>query len=132
MNARLAKTLKRVAIGLPITLFVLVGVFLVMFPWALDNRALDHVSGPPVPIIGLTDTAQNIGADAYERACMYCHDTGIAPSLRDRSLPASLVKQFGRYGGGAMPAIRASNVSDAELDALAALIEANRLPELAQ
>ena len=133
MSSRFKKLCVRVLICLVTLLLVLAGIFIYLFPWAFDNQAIADVEGPPIPILSLQSySSDNIGARAYERACLYCHDTGIAPSLRDRSLPAALVKHFGRNGALAMPPFRASEISDEELEAIARLIEENRIPELAK
>ncbi len=133
MNLRVKKILTRTLIAFLFLFVILVCVFFYLFPWALNNEAIEQVEGPPIPLLSLSDySAENLGAAAYERSCLYCHDTGIAPSLRQRSLPAALVMHFGRNGGVAMPPFRATEISDEELKAIAEMVEGNRIPELAK
>jgi len=106
------------------------GGFLWMFPWVLENEAMAGVQGPSVPIVAFEVSKGDIGAAAYGRACGYCHDTQIGPSLRGRELDPETVKYFARRGSRAMPAFRRTDISDAELDAIAALVAGNKLPEL--
>lgn len=55
----------------------------------------------------------------YERTCGYCHGHNIAPIIRGRGLSPDLVKLFVRTGQGAMPALKPTEITDTELDALA-------------
>lgn len=60
----------------------------------------------------------------YATTCGYCHGHNIGPVLKGRHLPAQAVQQFVRRGQGAMPAFRQTEISDAELAALATWLEA--------
>lgn len=59
----------------------------------------------------------------YARTCGYCHGHNVGPLIRGRRLPAAVVVAIVRSGNGAMPAFRPTEITDAELAALAAWIE---------
>ncbi|MCY1274614.1 4-cresol dehydrogenase [hydroxylating] cytochrome c subunit [compost metagenome] len=59
--------------------------------------------------------AQQVWADT----CAYCHVSGIGPALLGRQLPPAMIQVLARYGSRQMPAFRDSEISDAELTALA-------------
>ena len=59
----------------------------------------------------------------YDRTCGYCHGHNVGPILLGRRLPAAVVTSIVRSGNGAMPAFRPTEITDAELAALAAWIE---------
>ncbi|MDE2562693.1 MAG: cytochrome c [Sphingomonadales bacterium] len=59
----------------------------------------------------------------YASTCGYCHGTNIGPIIRGRGLPAEAIKYQVRHGAGAMPAFRPTEISPAELDALATWLE---------
>jgi (+)-pinoresinol hydroxylase len=82
------------------------------------------------------------GRVIYDKWCAPCHDPGIShpgthalmakyqgtkpPVLLERTdLPASIVKHFVRHGISVMPQFRKTEISDAELDALAAYLSRN-------
>ena len=82
------------------------------------------------------------GRVVYENWCAPCHDPGInhpgthalmakyqgskpAVLLERTDLPASIVKFFVRHGISVMPQFRKTEISDAELDALAAFLSRN-------
>ena len=55
----------------------------------------------------------------YATTCGYCHGHNVGPVIRGRQLPPETVMAFVRKGQGAMPAFRQTEISDAELKALA-------------
>ena len=59
----------------------------------------------------------------YSQTCGYCHGANVGPIIRGRSLPAAQVSAIVRSGRNAMPAFRPTEISPAELDALAKWIE---------
>lgn len=59
----------------------------------------------------------------YAEVCGFCHGRNVGPVIRGRGLPASAIKIFVRTGPNAMPAFRPTEISDAELDALANWLE---------
>ncbi|QCI94476.1 cytochrome c [Novosphingobium sp. EMRT-2] len=58
----------------------------------------------------------------YAKVCGYCHGRNVGPILLGRHLPAETVKYVARHGQNGMPAFRPTEVTPAELDALAAWI----------
>ena len=132
MNTRYRKILTRTVAALVVLIIVVGSVFFYLFPWALDNESIAGVEGPYIPLLSIHEAKGDMGASVYGRTCFYCHDTDIGPSLRDRALPAEMVKYFVRNGSRAMPPFRRSEISDAELDAITVLISTNMLPEIKQ
>ncbi len=61
----------------------------------------------------------------YERTCGYCHGHNIAPIIRGRQLPAAVTAAIVRSGMGAMPAFKPTEITDQELQALTAWLEAS-------
>ena len=55
----------------------------------------------------------------YAASCGYCHGHNVGPIIRGRQLPPQLVEYMVRNGIGAMPAFRPSEITPAELTALA-------------
>ncbi len=60
----------------------------------------------------------------YAKVCGYCHGRNVGPILLGRHLPAETVKYVARHGQNGMPAFRPTEVTPAELDALAEWIAA--------
>lgn len=54
----------------------------------------------------------------YNSACVYCHETGVAPVLKGRKLPSEYFRIRARMGYLAMPAFKPSELSDADLKLL--------------
>ena len=82
------------------------------------------------------------GRAVYEKWCAPCHDPGVkypgthalmakyqgtkpAVLLERTDLPPEIVKHFVRHGISVMPQFRKTEISDAELDALAAYLSQN-------
>lgn len=55
----------------------------------------------------------------YAKVCGYCHGRNIGPILFGRNLDTDMIKAVARHGRNGMPAFRPTEVSKAELDALA-------------
>lgn len=56
----------------------------------------------------------------WAATCGYCHGRpGLAPELRGRGLPEPVIIAFVRNGAPGMPPFHESELSDAEVDALA-------------
>ncbi len=66
------------------------------------------------------------GELVYQTICRYCHETGVGPQLRLRQLPAVYTTHVVRHGFRAMPAFRPTEISDQELERVAAFIERNK------
>ena len=56
----------------------------------------------------------------YARTCGYCHGHNVGPIIRGRHLPAPVIAAMVRSGQGAMPAFKPTEITDTELQALAA------------
>jgi mono/diheme cytochrome c family protein len=61
----------------------------------------------------------------YARTCGYCHGHNVGPVILGRRLPAVVVSAMVRSGQGAMPAFKPTEITNQELAALAAWIEAS-------
>lgn len=55
----------------------------------------------------------------YAKVCGYCHGHNVGPVIRGRSLPPEMIRHLVRSGMGAMPPFRPTEITDAELAALA-------------
>ena len=64
-------------------------------------------------------------AQVYAKMCAYCHETGIGPRIKGRKLPPEYVRFTVRHGKLAMPALRQSDIDDATLRRVAALISSS-------
>lgn len=62
----------------------------------------------------------------YAKTCGYCHGHNVGPIIRGRQLPAEAVVLMVRNGRGAMPAFRPTEITDAELKALADWVSSSR------
>ena len=108
--------------------------------WAVALAALG-VSLGITPVRSEAPPAPS-GTVVYEKWCAPCHDPGInhpgthalmakyqgtkpAALLERTDLPADVVKHFVRHGISVMPQFRKTEISDAELDALAAFLSRN-------
>ncbi len=73
------------------------------------------------PAAGAPDIAA--GKTVFDTNCNGCHpggNKGVGPEIKGKS--ADVVKKQVRSGGGGMPAFTASQISDAQLDSLAAYV----------
>jgi len=68
------------------------------------------------------------GAHVYAKICGKCHDTGIGPVIKGRSLPPEYVQMRVRQGFRAMPPFRPGDLDDAELLALGRYIMQSPAP----
>jgi mono/diheme cytochrome c family protein len=62
----------------------------------------------------------------YGNTCGYCHGRNIGPVIRGRALPAEMIKMTVRHGRNGMPAFRSSEITNAELTALAKWISVSK------
>lgn len=67
--------------------------------------------------------AQRSPANVYASTCGYCHGHNVGPVILGRKLPAEMVKMMVRSGPHGMPAFRPSEISEAELAALALWVQ---------
>ena len=61
----------------------------------------------------------------YASTCGYCHGRNVGPVILGRGLPVPAIEAMVRNGLNAMPAFRPSEISDAELAAVAAWVSAS-------
>ena len=61
----------------------------------------------------------------YASTCGYCHGRNVGPVILGRGLPAPAIDAMVRNGLNAMPAFRPTEISDAELAAVAAWVSAS-------
>ena len=96
-----------------------------------------------VPVLAAPDDAQiERGHKVYDKWCFPCHGTGSGKpgtdSLRQRGqnpavleertdLTAPMIKTFVRHGVLFMPMFRKTEISDADLDAIAAYLTRNNV-----
>lgn len=64
--------------------------------------------------------------ELYAKTCGYCHGKNVGPVIRGRELPAEAITLMVRSGPNGMPAFRPTEISDTELNALAAWISASK------
>lgn len=74
--------------------------------------------GKPMP--------QRSPQETYRQTCGYCHGANVGPIILGRGLPADATKQFVRNGMNTMPAFRPTEITPAELNALADWIRASK------
>lgn len=84
------------------------------------------------PIIGETRASSTAFAEGRRTFMQYCHAchpggaAGLGPALNNKPLPAALIEFQVRHGLGAMPAFKAEDINQRELDALSAYLVALR------
>ncbi len=72
------------------------------------------------PVLADDEPAQwESGEQVYQKVCGHCHEAGIGPVIKGRSLPPAYIETIVRHGFRAMPAIRASFIDDPSLNAVA-------------
>lgn len=64
----------------------------------------------------------------YSKVCGYCHGRNVGPIILGRHLPANYISLMARNGRNGMPAFRPTEITNPELDALAAWIAASPTP----
>lgn len=62
----------------------------------------------------------------YAKTCGYCHGQHVAPVIRGRHLPPEIISQYVRSGPRAMPAFRPTEITNAELKALAQWVSTSK------
>lgn len=67
---------------------------------------------------------QRAPEQVYAKVCGYCHGRNVGPVILGRHLPADAVTYVVRHGQNGMPAFRPTEISPAELEALAAWVAA--------
>lgn len=84
-------------------------------PWAIAMAQGHSVPEPSGP-------SWKNGEQVYRSACIYCHESPVAPELLGRELPPPLITTIVRSGLRAMPAFRAAEIDDQALADLAEYI----------
>jgi mono/diheme cytochrome c family protein len=64
----------------------------------------------------------------YTKVCGYCHGKNVGPIILGRKLDTDMIKAVARHGRNGMPAFRPTEVTNAELDALAIWISKSPVP----
>ena len=93
------------------------------------KRAALLIAG--LALAGTAQAAQKLGEvqaqrspeQVYSAVCGYCHGRNVGPVIRGRALPHEAVEYIVRHGQNAMPAFRPTEVTPAELKALAAWVQ---------
>lgn len=62
----------------------------------------------------------------YAKTCGYCHGVNVGPVIRGRGLDAEAIRYIVRHGQNAMPAFRPTEITEAELAALAGWIAVSK------
>jgi mono/diheme cytochrome c family protein len=62
----------------------------------------------------------------YAVTCGYCHGVNVGPKIRGRKLDPEMTAYVVRNGKSAMPAFRPTEITDAELKALAKWLKASK------
>ena len=79
--------------------------------------------------VDTSDPVVAAGERAFSAHCHQCHPGGaggLGPAINDKPLPVALIKTQVREGLGAMPAFQPNEVSDEQVDAIAAYLTALR------
>lgn len=81
-----------------------------------------------VGCIGVADAAPATRSPetVYAKTCGYCHGQHVAPIIRGRGLPVEMIEHYVRTGPRGMVAFRPTEISDAELKALAKWLNASK------
>lgn len=102
-------------------------------PGCGSARRDEPLVGPVYFSMEGTDAAQAAqverGREVFARHCYQCHPggaAGLAPAINDKPLPEAMIKFQVRNGLGAMPAFDEERISDADLDAVVAYLDALR------
>lgn len=101
-------------------------------------------AGLPAPGLFSSPAQAASGAEVYQNNCSFCHDKGISHPgtqilavtrgrefsiLKERTdLTPDYIKEIVRHGLRGMPAYRPTEISDAELDALAKYLTTHNRP----
>ncbi len=90
----------------------------VMALFAACALALPMVAVADAPPSATPRSAEKV----YASTCGYCHGRNVGPVILGRGLPVPAIEAMVRNGLNAMPAFRPSEISDAELAAVAAWV----------
>lgn len=62
------------------------------------------------------------GGQVYQKVCAHCHEAGVGPVIKGRSLPTLYIERVVRHGNRAMPSFRPSEIDDVALADVARVI----------
>jgi mono/diheme cytochrome c family protein len=82
-----------------------------------------------LPILSYSAGVARTPQQVWDGTCHACHDTGAAPVILGKHIPADRVKAMVRNGGLQMPPISTDEVSDDELEALAPWVSEHDAPK---
>ena len=68
------------------------------------------------------------GEHVFAKVCSHCHLQGNGPEIMGRQLPAEYIQHTVRHGLRAMPAFRATYISDFGLNAVAKYVSNSKSP----
>jgi mono/diheme cytochrome c family protein len=91
----------------------------------MSQRRGEPIAGEFIP----RSTEERSGRELFMQSCHQCHPGGMAglgPAINNKPLPQWLIKVQVRQGLGAMPSFDESELSEADLDALAEYVSALR------
>lgn len=69
------------------------------------------------------------GEQVYAKVCSHCHEAGIGPVIKGRSLPPQYITAVVRHGFRAMPAFRSSFIDDQSLASVAEFVSQAPAPK---
>lgn len=96
------------------------------FPQFIRTLALVGAGAALLPLAARADAPPSAtprsAEKVYASTCGYCHGRNVGPVILGRGLPAPAIEAMVRNGLNAMPAFRPTEISDAELAAVAAWI----------
>lgn len=82
-----------------------------------------------LPVLSYSASAARTPQEVWDATCHACHDTGVAPVILGKHIAPDQVKSIVRNGGMQMPPIGTDQVSDDELEALAAWVSEHDEPK---
>jgi mono/diheme cytochrome c family protein len=97
--------------------------------WWLSAWLLLISSGWLAPALAQSTGQWQDSAHLWRATCAHCHGEGVAPELRGRAWTPEAFGVWMRRGPGAMPTFPASQVSDAEVAALAHWVSQQPAPK---
>ena len=62
------------------------------------------------------------GAHVYQKVCAHCHEAGVGPVIKGRSLAPDYIQSIVRHGNRAMPAFRPTEIDSQSLAEVARLV----------
>jgi mono/diheme cytochrome c family protein len=110
-------------------LLALIVFALVVLDTLVAGCGAQHRGEPEGPAVQPDSALAARGEPLFDRFCYQCHPggaAGLGPALNDKPLPQGAIRAQIRKGVGAMPAFPGDMLSDADVDAIVAYVEAMR------